>query len=319
MTQPSANMTYDTKNSIRHLPLANLRSFEAAARCGSFTKAAAELHLSDSAISHQISRLESALGFALFEKAGRGIRLTDTGRSFAAAVTGALQEIYGTALRLSERPEEEGGRLKLTCPPMFASGWLSRNIAEFCNDHPQIECHVRLAENQTITKLPDADIGILFGAGAWPDLHAILLEDILIGPVCSPVLMSGAANGLRSPKDLQRVFLLHWDNGSEWRRWLAQAGQMDIGLFTRNLYCNDLGAAIELAVHGAGCALASETLTGMNIRDGSLIRPFVDTINPNGGWYAVVSPENLARPRVRMFLYWLLSKFGQSLAGRFSE
>jgi len=307
------------KSSVRHLPLANLRAFETAARHGNFGKAAAELNLSDSAISHQISRLEAALGFALFEKAGRGVQLTEAGHSLATTVTGALQEIYGTVLRLSERNEEQGGRLNLTCPPMFASGWLSRNIAEFCNEHPQIECHIRLAENQTIPDPGDTDIGILFGTGNWPDLHAILLEDILIGPVCSPVLMSGTAGGLRNPSDLRGVFLLHWDDGSEWRRWLAQAGQMDVSLFTRNLYCNDLGAAIDLALNGAGCALASETLTGMNVRDGSLIRPFSDTINPNGGWYVVVSPENLARPRVRLFLQWILRKFGQSLAEHFLD
>lgn len=284
----------------------------------SFGKAAAELHLSDSAISHQISRLEAALGFRLFEKAGRGVQPTEAGTAFASTVAGALHDIYGTALRLSERTEEEGGRLGLICPPMFASGWLSRNIGDFCNQHPRVECHVRLSENQTITDLTESDIGILFGTGSWPDLQAILLEDILIGPVCSPILMNGRAGGLRHPSDLRGVFLLHWDDGSEWRRWLAQAGE-DHAQFTRNLFCNDLGAAIEMAVHGAGCALASETLTSMNIREGSLMRPFDDTINPNGGWYVVVRPENLERPRVRIFLHWLLSKFGQSLAGRFSD
>lgn len=303
-------------NEMRHLPLANLRAFEAASRHMSFSRAASELHLSDSAISHQINRLELAIGFELFAKVGRGVQLTDAGRAFADAVGGALQEIYGTALRLSEQ-KDAGGRLTIRCPPMFASGWLSRNIAGFCDDYPQIECHIQLTGNEATLELADADLGLVFGAGDWPDLRSVLLEDITIGPVCSPVLLSRLEHGLRRPEDLRQVFLLHWDDGSEWRRWLAEAGQPDATAFTRNLYCSDLGAAIDLALHGAGCALASETLTGMNLREGSLIRPFPETINPNGGWYVVTRPANLELARVRLFLHWILNRFGRSLAQDF--
>ncbi|AGT11103.1 LysR substrate-binding domain-containing protein [Paracoccus aminophilus] len=304
------------KTDLRHLPLANLRAFEAAARHMSFSRAAAELHLSDSAISHQISRLELALGFDLFTKVGRGIQLTEAGRAFAATVGAALQDIYGTALRLSEEVEV-GGRLTLRCPPMFVSGWLSRNIASFCEAHPQIECHIQLTGNETTPDLAEADLGLVFGAGDWPDLRSVLLEDITIGPVCSPVLLSRLDHGLRHPEDLRRVFLLHWDDGSEWRRWLTEAGQPDTASFTRNLYCSDLGAAIDLALHGVGCALASETLTGLNQREGSLIRPFPETINPNGGWYVVTKPANLELSRVRLFLHWILGRFGRTLAEGF--
>nr|WP_192250394.1 LysR family transcriptional regulator [Mesorhizobium caraganae] len=151
---------------LRNLPLPTLRTFEAAARHQSLTKAASELHLTDSALSPQISRLEEALACTLFVKAGRGLILSDAGRIFAKAVAGALQDISITAMRLSDL-EDGGGRLDIACPPMFGNTWLAKNLGDFCKDHPTIECHITLAENHRVHELKDIDIGVAFGPGGW--------------------------------------------------------------------------------------------------------------------------------------------------------
>ncbi|MBT9385141.1 LysR family transcriptional regulator [Pseudooceanicola sp. CBS1P-1] len=296
-----------------HLPLGSLRTFEVAARHLSFHLAAAELNVSDSAISHQIRKLEGVLGFALFRKAGRGVQLTEAGEIFARDVSASLRQIYGTALRLAESGVE-GGRLDLLCPPMFASGWLSRNLADFCDDHPKVECHIRLADNPAISEQLGEAIGITFGTGDWPGLVSTLLSETAIAPVCAPALLNRIGHPLRRPADLAEVVLLHWDNGEEWRRWLALAGIRDTARFARNVYCSDLGTAIDLAQNGVGCALASDTLARGDLASGRLMRPFRQAIRPNGGWYVTHRPEIQERPVVRLFLGWLLTRFGQGAA-----
>jgi len=295
---------------LRNLPLPTLRTFEAAARHQSLSKAAAELNLTDSAVSHQLRRLEEALGYDLFGKLGRGVVLTDAGRSFARTVSGALQDILAAAIRLSEG-ELVGGRLDIACPPMFASAWLAKHLHAFCEDHPTVECHIRLVENQRAIELGDADIGIAFGSGGWPDRWSALLAHVNIAPVCSPVLFQRVGKAIVQPSDLRHSTLLHWDDGSEWRRWLQEVGEPDIGRAARHLYCNDLGMAIDLAINGAGVALVSDTLSSTDLRKGVLLRPFAFAIDAFGGWYAICHNASLRRASARLFLRWLLVSFGK--------
>ncbi|NVP57658.1 LysR substrate-binding domain-containing protein [Mycoplana rhizolycopersici] len=300
-------------NSLRNLPLPTLRTFEAAARHQSFTRAAAELALTDSAVSHQIRRLEEALGCSLFEKSGRSVVLSDAGRIFAKAVSAAMQDILGAALRLSDAGQVQG-RLDIACPPMFANTWLAKNIHEFCHDHPAIECHIRLVENQRVHELSDIDVGISFGAGGWADRWSTLLSHVNITPVCSPILFDSIGGGLNHPSDLHRVTLLHWDDGSEWRRWFFEAGAPGADQEARHLYCSDLGMAIDLAVHGTGVALVSDTLSGGDFKRGILIKPFPFSIDAFGGWHVVCNTASIHRAGARLFLRWLLTSFGRDIA-----
>ncbi|MDF2620554.1 MAG: LysR family transcriptional regulator [Xanthobacteraceae bacterium] len=295
---------------LRNLPLATLKTFEAAARHQSLSKAAAELNLTDSAVSHQLRRLEDALGYELFGKVGRGVVLTDAGRVFAKTVSAALQDILAAAIRLSEA-DQVGGRLTIACPPMFASAWLAKHLNAFCQDHPSVECHIRLVENQRVSELADTDIGIAFGSGGWPDRWSALLAHVNITPVCSPVLFQRIGTTITQASDLARTILLHWDDGSEWRRWLLEAGVPDVGRTARHLYCSDLGIAIDLAINGTGVALVSDTLSSTDLKKGVLIRPFAFSIDAFGGWYVVCSNASLRRSSTRRFLLWLLACFGR--------
>lgn len=298
---------------LRNLPLPTLRTFEAAARHQSLSKAAAELNLTDSAVSHQLRRLEEALGYDLFGKAGRGVILTEAGRAFAKTVAGALQDILAAAIRLSEA-DQVGGRLDIACPPMFASAWLARHLKDFCRDHPTIECHIRLVENQRVAELGDTDIGITFGPGGWADRWSAQLAHVEITPVCSPTLFQSIGRTITRPSDLEHSILLHWDDGSEWRRWLSEAGEADVGRTARHLYCSDLAIAIDLAIDGAGVALVSDTLSSADIRKGVLLKPFAFSIDAFGGWHVVCSHAGLRRASARQFLRWLLAAFGREAA-----
>ncbi|WP_148921389.1 LysR substrate-binding domain-containing protein [Phyllobacterium endophyticum] len=298
---------------FRNLPLPTLRTFEAAARHQSLSKAAAELHLTDSAVSHQLRKLESALGYDLFNKAGRGVVLTEAGQVFAKTVATALQNILASALLLSE-VGQEGGRLDIACPPMFAGGWLAKHLKGFCRDHPSVECHIRLAENQKIHEIADIDVGILFGSGGWPHKWSTLLAHVNITPVCSPRLFNQIGKTITKVSDLHDVILLHWDDGSEWRRWLTEAGAQDPHSFTRGLYCSDLGMAIDLAINGTGVALVSDTLSSSDLATGNLLTPFPFSIDAFGGWHVVCSQASLQRSSTRVFMRWLLGHFGGSAA-----
>jgi LysR family transcriptional regulator, glycine cleavage system transcriptional activator len=297
---------------FRNLPLATLRTFEAAARHQSLAKASQELNLTDSAISHQLRRLEEALGVDLFEKAGRGVALTDAGRVFARSVAAALHDIARTAHGLADAAQV-GGRLTIACPPMFASKWLAKNIAAFCYDHPAIECQIKLADNDHVVDMPDADLGIQFGSGSWPAKWSMLLETVAIAPACSPLLFRRAGRAFTRPSDLRDVILLHQDDGAEWRRWLAAEGDHTFEAYRRHLYCSDLSIAIDLAAEGAGVVLVSDTLSASLVADGLLLRPFAGTILATGGWYVLCDDYKLERSNTRLFLHWLLARFGKAL------
>lgn len=296
----------------RHLPLATLRTFDVAARHQSLAKAASELGLTDSAVSHQLRRLEGALGIALFEKAGRGVVLTDGGRVFARSVRNALLEIARTAASLVEAGEE-GGRITIACPPMFASKWLAKNLSHFCVDHPTVECHIKLVDNDRVEDAGDADIGIMFADGGRSGKWTTLLEIVSIAPACSPLLFQKAGRALTRAQDLRSTTLLHRDDGAEWRRWLADEGEHDLSAFPQHLYCNDLGILIDLAVEGGGVVLVSDTLSASHVANGTLMRPFPGAIQATGGWYVVCDGSRLERAITRLFLHWLLGRFGKML------
>jgi LysR family glycine cleavage system transcriptional activator len=297
---------------MRGLPLATLGTFKVVAKHQSLTKAAAELGLTDSAISHQIRKLEEALGCKLFERYGRGVSLTDAGRLFATTVGSALHDINHMAWKLKEVERIEG-RLTIASSPMFSSRWLSKNLGSFLQEHPFIEYNILLVDNDRVIDANDADIGIQFGHGGWDGKWSAHLAKVQISPACSPEIIQHFDPSLDNIKNLKDVFLLHRDDGSEWRRWLAASGDHDFSQYRRNIYCSDLSLAIDLALEGAGFVLVSDTLTASDIKAGNLIRPFLTNLDAAGNWYALCDPEKLGRPINRAFLKWLLERFGREL------
>jgi LysR family glycine cleavage system transcriptional activator len=120
---------------------------------------------------------------------------------------------------------------------------------------------------------------------------------------------------LTAVSDLHDVVLLHQDDGTEWRRWLAEAGEHGFERHHRHIYCSDLSIAIDLAVEGAGVVLVSDTLAASNIKDGTLLRPFAGAIHATGGWYVICDNAKLVRSSTRLFLHWLMARFGKTPFG----
>lgn len=298
---------------MQNIPFSTLRAFEAAARHQSFSKAAAELNLTDSAVSHQLKRLEAALQTRLFAKSGRGIILTDAGEVFARSVRDALNSIMATASTMKELGGP-GGRLTVACPPMFASKWLARHLVDFIKKHPNIECNIRLIDNAGLAAAKDFDVGIWFGADEISPRWSKLLRRITLTPGISSQLYAHSGALLHEPSDLSQTILLHRDDGTEWRRWFNSAGLGYPLDGQRHLYCNDMSVAIDLALEGVGVALVSDVLSLSAVHRGSLVRPFSHKTESDGAWHAVCDRYQLERTGVRAFLRWLFGCFGEAIS-----
>src|SRR5208282_736257 len=173
------------------LPSLNgLRAFEAAARHLSFTRAATELHVTQTAISHQIRRLEEQLGTALFERRTRELRLTREAAAYLPAVQAAFDELRQATARL-QRPAREG-MLTVSTTASLAAKWLVTRVASFQDAHPGIEVRITTSTNLVDFQRDEVDLAVRYGLGNWPGLRTqwLMAEDIF--PVCSPALMTGA-------------------------------------------------------------------------------------------------------------------------------
>jgi LysR family glycine cleavage system transcriptional activator len=279
--------------------LGGLRAFEAAARHLSFTKAAAELHVTQAAISHQIRELEEELGERLFVRLNRALRLSEAGALMLPHVRDGFAQLRQGVERLRELGR--GGVLTLTAPPSFAGAWLVPRLRRFQAAHPEIEVHLLAGTRLLDLAREGVDVGIRYGRGNWPGLHVErLLSDDLF-PVCNPAL----AAGLADPKDLARLQLLHVENfPDDWRRWLSAAGLGEIDP-ERGSWFDTVHAVYDAAVSGMGVAMGRPSLVAEFLADGRLVKPFTIELPAEVAYYLVSPPASLASPRVAAFSAWL--------------
>jgi LysR family transcriptional regulator, glycine cleavage system transcriptional activator len=285
-------------------PLNALRAFEAAARHLSFTKAADELHVTQTAISHQIRALEDWLGLRLFRRLHRGLLLTDEAQA-------ALPEIRAAFDRLGlavERLQAGGGTGTLTVStiPSFAAKWLVPRLGRFRQAHPEIDIRLGASLRLVDFAREDVDLGIRLGRGGYAGLRADRLLAEAIFPVCSPRLLEGP-HPLRTPDDLCHHTLLHDDDTHAWRLWLeiARAGGIDA---ERGPVFDDSSMLLQAAIDGQGVALGRRALAAADLAAGRLMRPF-DVPLPYDLAYYIVCPEATAeRPKVRAFRAWILAE-----------
>jgi LysR family glycine cleavage system transcriptional activator len=202
-------------------PLNALRAFEAAARQESFVGAAAELHVTAAAVSHQVKLLERILGVALFHRLPRGLVLTEAGR----AMLPELGRGFAHVARAVQAAREGGlaGQLKVTVLPSFAQLWLLPRLGRFLSARPEIEIVVLGSSRLSDLVREGVDLGIRYGPGRWPGVEALFLFSEETFPVCAPALLDGPPP-LRRPADLRQHRLLHdWDltAGETWLGWPA--------------------------------------------------------------------------------------------------
>jgi LysR family glycine cleavage system transcriptional activator len=279
-----------------------LRSFEAAARTLSVSRAAEELHLTHGAVSHQVKSLEESLGCRLFERVGRGIRLTDEGERFAERVRAALAEITEAAREIMARSNPR--RLKISVMPSFAARWLLPRIGRFIQGHPEIDLDVSASLALVDFSREDVDVAIRYGRGGWANVASEKILDDWYFPVVSPRYAGGRLP--RHPGELPR-HLLFRSESEYWRPWFLAAG-VDVAEPSRGPMFNDSNLILEAVIDGQGIALARSSLVSAELRDGRLTRLF-DVMIPSPNAYYLVWARRLdGASKLAAFRGWLLDE-----------
>jgi LysR family transcriptional regulator, glycine cleavage system transcriptional activator len=288
------------------LPSLNgLRAFEAAARHMSFTRAAAELNVTQTAISHQIRRLEEQLGLTLFIRRNRTLELTRDALDYLPSIRSAFADLHRATARLRRNDHE--GRLTVSTTASLATKWLVSRVAAFQDTNPGVEVRISTSTHLVDFQREEVDIAVRYGHGVWPGLRADWLMAEHIFPVCSPNLLNDA-RPLRTPEDLAHHTLLHTTVSREdWQLWLTAAG-LPASIATRRGMTFDQGfMAIQAAVEGLGVALGRFHLVETDIAAGRLVAPF-DTVLPQDAGYYVVAPEVTAETaKIVRFRDWLIA------------
>lgn len=289
-------------------PLNPLRAFEAAARHGGMSRAAAELKVTHGAVSHQVRALERSLGVALFQRRGRRLTLTPAGQHLLPSVQQALDLIADASARLS-RPDLDG-RLTLKVPIAFAAKWLLRRLARFHDAYPQIELALIPFRPGARERTEEADLAIDYGTGPWERKWTRLVARIDLFPVCSPRLIN-AGLPLREPRDLARHRLIHDDDGTAWANWLLVSGVegVDAGA---GMHLGTALLSIDAAVQGLGVALGDKATVAEDLATGLLVKPFEQGVPALSHYHLVCDPDQLQVPRARAFIDWLLDEAAQS-------
>ncbi len=280
-------------------PLPSARAFEAAARHLSFHGAAEELHVTPSAISHQIRSLEAFLGVELFHRTHRGVSLTMEGEGYLAE----LREAFGIiAVATADlRQGRLSGSLVVGATSAFISRWILPRMKRFTGSYPGIVLSLNALVGPVDFAREDLDAAICVGPKDWTGLRADRIASSPLFPVCSPKL----GEALKEPSDLRHQTLLHYDNGEEWARWLQAAHVDDVDL-TSGPRFNDCNVMLQAAVESHGVGLTFTALAERELRTGQLIKPFEQMLLPEA-WYYIVSPEASAdRPKVAAFRNWIL-------------
>ena len=289
------------------LPSLNgLRAFDAAARHLSFTRAAAELHVTQTAISHQIRRLEDQLGIRLFERRNRALALTREAEAYLPSVRAAFEDLRQATARLHRRERDDV--LIVSTTPSLAAKWLVTRVAAFQDAHPGIEVRISTSTQLVDFGREDVDMAVRYGRGKWPGLraHWLMAEDIF--PVCSPALLRDAAKPLGVPTDLAHHTLLHASaSREEWQLWLTAAGLPVSIARQRGLTFDQSFMAIQAAVEGLGVALGRTRLVEDDIAAGRLVVPFDVVLPAEAGFYVVAPEQTAGTPNIAKFRDWLVA------------
>ena len=286
-------------------PLAALRAFEAAARRESFNAAAAELHVTASAVSHQIRALEELLGVALFLRRTRRVTLTAEGRRYLGPVQEALERLRAATeqLRRGATPPP----LVISAAPSFAAGWLIQRLPAFQVANPQQEVRLTTSVELVDFALSDVDVAIRYTRETPGDRlarHWLMREEMV--PVCSPALAAGEP-ALKEPADLGGVTLIHsLPRLGQWRSWLSAKGVAGVDP-DRGLKVQDDTLAVEAAAQGLGVALANARFVDVQVAAGRLVMPFPGDLPSDWGFYLVYPRERRDEQRVAAFRDWLLA------------
>lgn len=289
-------------------PLHILATFEAAARHKSFTKAAEELCVTKSAISHRIRILETHFEARLITRKGRNLALTSQGAFFLEAVREALATLQNAC---SQIPGHERKVVRVSVRPAFASNWLIGKLGDFHRLHENIDLEI-YASKVTNLRTVGADIAVCYGkAFEWTGFQCTKLLTGCLFPVCSPSYRKTLGE-ISHPKDLLQAVLLRLPR-HPWGPWFKSAG-VKCAEPTTGLLFSDAHLLLSAAADGQGVALAFDVLARNDLKMGKLVRLFDLSIPSDCAYYAVYPEDALLKPETHLFLDWLVATCRNELA-----
>lgn len=285
-----------------------LHTFEAAARHLSFTRAGAELFLSQSAVSRQIQQLEDSVGAPLFERRHRALALTEAGRILRRAVEDSLERLRDAAARV--RAGRAQRQLTVTCTPGFASFWLIPRLTRFTAAHPDVEVRISATLDLVDLQRGNVDVAVRFvpsSEGRGP----VLFEEE-VQPMCAPQLLRDPARPLKTPADLGRHTLLtiEMHDGSltvDWEPWLQLMGLASVEM-AHTLRFTRYGEAVAAAVAGQGVVIGRLPLLADLVRAKKLVAPFRAPAASRRGYFVTLAPQGEHNPSAVAFAEWLLAE-----------
>ena len=287
-------------------PLDLLRSFEAAARQLSFTRAAGELFLTQSAVSRQIQQLEEKLGVALFERHHRALALTQAGLVMQRAVTDCLERLRDATTRV--RAASAARHVGITCTPGFASLWLIPRLARFTAAHPAIDVRISATHELVDLQRQQLDLAVRFVSTRDGEGAPLFEESVL--PVCSPRLLADKRHPLKKPADLAHHTLLAVEMPQsavptvDWEPWLRVMGLGDVRV-KNTVRFTQYADAISAAVAGQGVVIGRLPLLAEMLRDKRLVAPFGGGAVSQRGYYIVMSEAGRHNTDAQAFAQWL--------------
>jgi len=304
------------------LPFNALHAFVVAARQGSFSKAAEELHVTPAAVSQQIRLLEDVLGVPLFHRLHRGLTLTDAGRAGLTKMQEGFESLSEAVHQIKGGTENE--ELTIWTSPTFATKWLMPRMHRFREAHPEIDLRISgsasLIDSDAIApslsaetlKSHNIDVAIRFGSGNYPGCVVDRIMEVDAITLCSPSLLeSTELPPLKVPKDLIHYTLLHdespYEGRPQWKSWFNNAG-LDFDTCKRNIYFNSVQLALAAAVEGQGVVLTLDKLSQSDIDKGHLVRIFDMPMEVEHGYHMVTLDGAQSDPVVASFKEWMMQE-----------
>lgn len=282
-----------------HLPLNALRAFEAAARHLSFTRAAIELCVTQTAISHQVKLLEERVGATLFKRLPRGLMITDEGLALLPALRDSFDRMADILQRFEDGHLQEV--LSVGAVGTFAVGWLLPRLTAFQDLYPFIDIRLATNNNRVDIAAEGLDFAIRFGNGAWQDTEAEELFSAPLSALCIPTI----AAQLKSPHDVARQTLLRSYRADEWPDWFSEAGVASPRI--KGIVFDSSVPMVEAALQGSGVALAPPLMFQRHLSAGDLVQPFPVYVSKGCYWLTRLKSRPVSNA-MATFAAWLKEK-----------
>jgi LysR family glycine cleavage system transcriptional activator len=301
----------------RQVPLPSLNAllvFETAARHQSFTRAAAELGVTQTAVSHQVRSLEEELGVGLFRRSPRGLALTTEGQAWAGELHRIFHRLRAANAKLRSTAQRDRPLVAVSIIPSFAARWLVPRLGRFLEQHPNIDLRLSASEQLVDFDFEPFDLGIRYGSGRYPGLVCQKIADDAWVVVAAPALLARAKT--RSAADLAKQTLLYDDDPDVWSRWFEASGERDFAGARRH-EISDSAMLVEAAIRGQGIALARWALACDELASGrlSLVFPKQRPM-PTGRAYYLTGPRDaFRRPPVAAFREWVTGQAASLRSG----